>query len=80
MELLIIITVQAGTSRGIDTRTIVLKSTADLAVTREALFQWTLDQLPDNLKGAPVLFYSVEPNRVLDGPGWQGVVTSGATS
>lgn len=84
MELFIIITVQAGIAGnpavGTKTTTIQNRITVGLPVTREGIFKWVLSQLPDDLKGAPVLFYSAEPNHFPETSARPDVVTSGAAA
>lgn len=67
MEFLVILTLaKPCDTGGVQQSTTIRTVTADPGSTRAGLLNWTLDQMPAEMRGANILFFCAEPNRLGD--------------
>ncbi|WP_283139730.1 hypothetical protein [Rhizohabitans arisaemae] len=61
-EFLVVLTVTKASNRDMAMSTIWRTVTVTPGTTRESLLRWAINQLPDQVRGGVVTFFSVEPN------------------
>ena len=67
MEFLIILTLSQPCDTGVQQATMTRTVTAGPGSTRAGLLRWALDRMPPEMRGANILFFSAEPNRLGEG-------------